>query len=51
MRIAGTIFSAVLVGIVVLIGTVVTVAGMNEMYGKCGSVCWQALQQVMRNRY
>ncbi len=51
MRMAKPILLAALVGGVVLLATLVMVGGMREMYHKCGSVCLQGLQQVMRNRH
>lgn len=48
---ARSILSVGLVGIVVVVGAIMMLKGMGVAYDKCGQVCWQALQQAMRNRY
>jgi hypothetical protein len=34
-----------------LVGSIVMVAGISEMYDKCGPLCWQGLLQAQRERY
>jgi hypothetical protein len=41
--------AATIVG--VLVGVIVMVASMSEMYDTCGLLCWQGLLQAQRERY
>jgi DMSO/TMAO reductase YedYZ heme-binding membrane subunit len=43
MRVAATM-------IAVLVGIIVMVTSMSEMYDKCGPLCWQGLLQAQRER-